>query len=71
VTRRSSPAFAGHGQCTLTPLSFEEAKAMGEAMFDRWEQQAPNFPPFSRDDSAWADMVRVAYERLIELRRPA
>jgi hypothetical protein len=43
-------------------LSFAEAQLAGEAMFDRWEHESRKPPPFSKDDAAWSDLARVAWE---------
>jgi hypothetical protein len=61
-----------------TLLSFDEANAAGQAMYDRWVQQTHGggggqggaYPaPFPRDDCAWADLARVAWEAVWSKRR--
>jgi hypothetical protein len=57
-----------------TLLSFAEAKAAGEAMFDRWAHEAATGrsitdPPLDREDQAWTDLARVAWEDVWARRR--
>lgn len=62
---RIADSFATHMPPNL--LSFDEAKCAGEAMFDRWlnahqQDHVCPLPPFLREDSAWADLARAAWE---------
>lgn len=47
-------------------LSFAEAKAGGEAMYQRWVLMCKGGgivpPAFERGDAAWSDMFRAGYE---------
>lgn len=51
-------------------LSFAEAQLAGQAMFDRWEKQAEVTPPLEREDAAWADLARVAWDAVQSSRHP-
>jgi hypothetical protein len=50
-------------------LSHAEAQSAGLAMHDRWVTAGEGIPPLSRDDTAWADMARAAWEAVWAFRR--
>jgi hypothetical protein len=55
-------------------LTFEEAQIGGWAMHDRWLSAAENdadimVPPLGRDDCAWGDMFRAAWDAVHTLRK--
>lgn len=60
-------------------LSFAEAKAGGEAMYDQWirmdgpgsHAMGEDLPPMPRDDTGWADAFRAGWEAVWAIRRGA
>jgi hypothetical protein len=54
----------------IAPLSFQEARAAGEAMWARWKQNAGE-PPYEEGDSAWYDLARCAFETVRDIRAAA
>lgn len=50
-------------------LSFAEAQIAGEAIFDTWKARTGKEPMFARDDCAWADLARQAWEAVWSSRR--
>lgn len=52
-------------------LTHLEAQQAGQAMFDRWAAQEGNIdhqPPFTREDHAWADLARAAWDEVWQRR---
>lgn len=54
----------------LKLLSFDEAHKAGQAMFERAHLMAPELRiALARDDCAWADLARAAWEAVWAARR--
>lgn len=66
---RDTITIVGYRQAHL--LTFAEAKVAGEAMYDRWLRMTGKrlALPLERDDYAWADLARAAWEAVWTERR--
>jgi len=48
----------------LELLSFNDAKLMGEALYDRWHKMTGAVPPFRRNHPHWSYLARAGFEAL-------
>lgn len=52
---------------TPTPITFDQAERVGQALHDRWAIMTKGNAPLTRDDMAWSDIVQFVIRKASEV----